>query len=108
MGEKRYNSKACRACGAVTSVLLVERLDNVKDEKYGWVYRFRAADDSVVLFSLGRAIVACRGCGEARWALPVNGKLVEGKKCDARCTGAKGHNCECSCGGKNHGANHAA
>ena len=24
-------------------------------------------------------------------------------KCDARCMNAKGHNCECSCGGKNHG-----
>ena len=23
--------------------------------------------------------------------------------CDARCTGATGKNCECSCGGKNHG-----
>lgn len=23
--------------------------------------------------------------------------------CDARCTSAKGPNCECSCGGKNHG-----
>ncbi len=26
-------------------------------------------------------------------------------KCDARCMSAKGHNCECSCGGKNHGIN---
>lgn len=25
-------------------------------------------------------------------------------KCDARCLHAKGRNCECSCGGKNHGA----
>lgn len=25
-------------------------------------------------------------------------------KCDARCMNAKGHDCECSCGGKNHGA----
>lgn len=25
-------------------------------------------------------------------------------KCDARCTHAKGGNCECECGGKNHGA----
>lgn len=25
-------------------------------------------------------------------------------KCDARCMSAIGHNCECSCGGKNHGA----
>jgi hypothetical protein len=24
-------------------------------------------------------------------------------KCDARCTSARGHNCECSCGGVNHG-----
>lgn len=24
-------------------------------------------------------------------------------KCDARCFHAKGHQCECSCGGKNHG-----
>ena len=28
------------------------------------------------------------------------------KGCDARCTGAKGHNCECSCGGKNHGVDY--
>ena len=26
-------------------------------------------------------------------------------KCDARCQNAKGHNCECSCGGENHGIN---
>jgi hypothetical protein len=25
-------------------------------------------------------------------------------KCDARCMSAKGRSCECSCGGKNHGA----
>ena len=24
-------------------------------------------------------------------------------KCDGRCINAKGHNCECSCGGANHG-----
>lgn len=26
-------------------------------------------------------------------------------KCDSRCMNAKGHSCECSCGGKNHGIN---
>lgn len=31
-----------------------------------------------------------------------------GKACDARCTGATGHDCECSCGGENHGADHTA
>jgi hypothetical protein len=24
-------------------------------------------------------------------------------KCDARCTSARGHNCECACGGAMHG-----
>ena len=27
-------------------------------------------------------------------------------KCDARCRNAKGHNCECSCGGENHGVSY--
>lgn len=26
-------------------------------------------------------------------------------KCDARCMNATGHDCECSCGGRNHGIN---
>lgn len=33
----------------------------------------------------------------------VNGKFSKDHICDSRCTGAKGHNCECSCGGANHG-----
>jgi hypothetical protein len=45
----------------------------------------------------------CPRCGAHHW----NAKRVEGfvtdTKCDARCQGAKGHMCECSCGGKNHG-----
>lgn len=37
----------------------------------------------------------------------MHGKTIRGivtnHQCDSACTGAKGHNCECSCGGKNHG-----
>jgi hypothetical protein len=35
----------------------------------------------------------------------VCGTFSADRKCDARCTGAVGHNCECQCGGANHGAN---
>jgi hypothetical protein len=54
--------------------------------------------------------------GYHRWAGFISGKLVpitrrvffksnpSLHKCDARCLNATGHNCECSCGGKNHGA----
>ena len=33
----------------------------------------------------------------------LQGYKVDSVPCDARCTGARGHTCECSCGGKNHG-----
>jgi hypothetical protein len=36
--------------------------------------------------------------------IQITGRYVADKACDGRCMGATGHNCECSCGGKNHGA----
>lgn len=33
----------------------------------------------------------------------IAGTYKAGRKCDSRCTHAKGHDCECSCSGKNHG-----
>lgn len=38
----------------------------------------------------------------------LRGRLRDDVTCDARCTGATGPNCDCSCGGANHGANHHA
>lgn len=53
----------------------------------------------------GREDVFC--CGQF-----VALKRIEGHQnetpCDERCTEAKGHKCECSCGGRNHGAGHDA
>ncbi len=42
-----------------------------------------------------------------RWPLDwrgVKGTVNPDHKCDSRCTNAKGHNCDCSCGGENHGS----
>jgi hypothetical protein len=38
---------------------------------------------------------------------PINGRLVPEHVCDARCTGATGPRCDCSCAGANHGRDHA-
>jgi hypothetical protein len=42
---------------------------------------------------------------------PLQFRAIEGVvtecPCDARCTGAKGHTCECSCGGANHGRDYS-
>lgn len=45
-------------------------------------------------------------CGRQVARTPVKG-VRNDTPCDDRCTEAKGHKCECSCGGKNHGAEHA-
>lgn len=39
---------------------------------------------------------------------PIQGRYNAEIKCDGRCMGATGHNCECSCGGANHGKAMAA
>lgn len=47
-------------------------------------------------------LVTCE-CGKSFLAKQVFGSVKESKKCDGRCTGATGFDCECSCGGHNHG-----
>lgn len=51
-------------------------------------------------------VESCRVCFTCRKLFKmdeVRGALNPKVKCDGRCTHAKGFNCECACGGKNHG-----
>ena len=50
----------------------------------------------------------CPTCGQAMKYGQIEGRFIAEHKCDARCSSARGHNCECSCGGENHGADWAA
>lgn len=51
----------------------------------------------------------CPGCGRA-WSTcqRVKGHRVPEIPCGGKCRNAKGPNCDCSCGGENHGRGHAA
>lgn len=57
--------------------------------------------------SLPKGTMTCGACdGPVEIMGRVDGctsHLETGCKCDARCTNAKGPNCDCSCGGANHG-----
>lgn len=63
-----------------------------------------------VRFEGGQPSLVVCNCTVARWGFPNNvlkiatirGK-VSAHKCAAKCTHAKGGDCECSCGGANHG-----
>jgi hypothetical protein len=46
------------------------------------------------------------GCGRTMEANRIAGHYNPDVPCTAKCTGAVGHVCECSCGGKNHGRSH--
>jgi hypothetical protein len=51
---------------------------------------------------------ACKGQIEVMGRVYRDDRLVTDSSrcpCDSRCTSAKGPNCDCSCGGRNHGSN---
>lgn len=49
---------------------------------------------------------ACRDCHRPTRGQAIRGRFSAAHRCDARCIYAKGPDCECSCGGANHGAGH--
>lgn len=53
----------------------------------------------------GLSYTDCPKCGGTSKGHRVRG-FVSDEPCGARCLNAKGFQCECSCGGKNHGAGH--
>lgn len=46
-------------------------------------------------------------CGKWLIGRAIVGKYNAEKGCDGRCMGATGPNCECACGGENHGLSYA-
>lgn len=52
----------------------------------------------------GSIVLDCRMCGRPKYAKRVMGKISTKHECNAKCLESKGFLCECSCGGKNHGA----
>ena len=98
---RRHNGK-CHVCKKAASIL-ARRTNEWCNEGYV----FEDADGFKHLSASGGTID--RECCGRRFTLsPVQGRLAPAHKCDARCLNATGHNCECACGGKNHGAGHSA
>ena len=51
----------------------------------------------------GDPLAMCPSCSRPmKWDY-LQGRRNPDVRCDARCTHARGHSCECSCGGENHG-----
>ena len=106
MKEERWIGR-CKGCKRAVSALLPGAVHKRTEHSYGravtrsWttvtVYGEQGAEDWA-------RWVPCPDCQGAVFLKRVDGKLAPDHRCDARCTGAKGPSCECSCGGVNHGA----
>lgn len=88
----------CKACKCVTSTLASNV--NRGNEKLGSMFRDQTGESG----SYGGFAIRCRCCGKARKAEPIKGTYNPRVECNAKCMASKGNVCECSCGGKNHGA----
>lgn len=92
--------RRCKSAHAVQVTITTERL--YRSDKCGEVSRKRT-----VTAIDGSAAPAGRVCCGSSWDYrPINGTVNLKVKCNAKCLESKGHVCECSCGGKNHGAGH--
>lgn len=99
--EHRYTSRKCR-CGATSSgVLRATGPGSPPARGSRW---FVPGSEVWTSDQTGAAVMACRACGAPVVAHRIRGVRNPAVRCDARCTSAKGFSCECSCGGKNHGA----
>lgn len=72
-----------------------------------WLNGFQSDGKTARLYNVS---IMCESCGRALlvdFGEPIYGKFVSETICDGKCLNATGHTCNCSCGGKNHGANNS-
>lgn len=102
----------CSKCGTVLAVVAEKSVrvigrDRFGNEKKRVTFTFPNGETC----DEPRHFVGCWTCpsrhGQARQIElhTIRGVVTE-EECNAKCTGAAGHQCECSCGGKNHGGMH--
>lgn len=94
----------CNKCGKVVRRQVTGI--RVRTESWG-VCGFKSSTRETQVQGDGPAYCACRKGQKLLLMRAIEGHVRPEIPCDARCTEAKGHRCECSCGGKNHGSGHA-
>jgi hypothetical protein len=109
MRDERYLGR-CKGCKRPVSALMPGIVQRRTENRYGrtvettwtsvYVYGERGTDD-------WKRLLPCPDCGASVAVRPVEGRISLDTPCDSRCTSAKGHRCECSCGGLNHGSDHS-
>ena len=106
-----YRCKACKRSVRTTVTVEYKSIDNEHPEHYlrhVRSYRRVAGGRWQEAHYFRFNPVKCPGCDKDIYGKAIDGRFKADHPCDARCTGATGHSCECSCGGANHGMDHSA
>jgi hypothetical protein len=105
-----YKCKHCGHTKRIAYKVEIRRIDNEHPDWYlhkRWTtYTIIEPDPRQCFFKgmkeLRFPALTC-DCGSHVFGKRIEGHVNESVPCDRRCTHAKGHSCECSCGGANHG-----
>jgi len=103
-----YNCKRCKTGKRVEYPLGNARIGWVRTDAQGnpqpaGVYVRAIGGGRPTVYGGDVEMGICSGCDRMMDFGVLKAFLRPEHKCDARCTSARGHNCECSCGGANHG-----
>lgn len=102
---RRYHGKA--SDGQPVTALVMERIQTGQRDGRTVINRtpVATADQPGDNIQVGNG-VRLKNPRDGTWvaATAIDGKFKADVPCDSRCTNAKGNNCECSCGGVNHGS----
>lgn len=105
--DKRFSNPTYKRGADFTGYIMLKCRNKHTTRVYVGPHFFKGyAADGKMLADINQ-MVPCRECGRilrVQYGEPVYGRYVKEVICNAKCTGAVGHVCECSCGGKNHGA----
>jgi 2'-5' RNA ligase len=96
----RYNGK-CSKCKRPASLMLRERVALGQRDGKPYIKRNPVDLDHP---NEDPTETTCIDCGAKVRTTRLKGVFKPSVVCDKRCTGARGSNCECSCGGANHGS----
>jgi hypothetical protein len=99
----------CKGCGKHATIEIENKQGFLSDgelsalrSRFGRITRY--GEDAKPGASIWNDMLRC--CRYLR-VNRINGRYSADHKCDGRCTNAKGGDCECQCGGKNHGSGYS-
>ena len=104
MKPTRYIAK-CKACNAHTSTLASDNIQKVTYKLTGGKHGVDGVETGELTVNyVGRLVLKCRKCCKELRVEKVIGRISAKHECNAKCLSSHSGVCECSCGGKNHGA----